>query len=75
MATKTITIDIDAYGRLKRLKRENESFSEVLKRVLPRRIDVDRLFADLDRAQPSRGFFAGVERQLENRNRRSRRTR
>ena len=34
MAVKTITITEDAYRKLSRLKRENESFTEVINRVL-----------------------------------------
>lgn len=33
MATKTISLSEDAYERLKRMKRENESFSDVVNRL------------------------------------------
>ncbi len=33
MATKTLTITEDAYGRLAAAKEENESFSEVINRI------------------------------------------
>jgi hypothetical protein len=33
MATKTITLEIDAYEKLKRHKRERESFSAVVRRA------------------------------------------
>jgi predicted CopG family antitoxin len=36
MATKTLTITEDAYDRLVGLKANNESFSEVIKRILPK---------------------------------------
>lgn len=33
MATKTISLSEDAYERLKNMKRENESFSDVVRRL------------------------------------------
>jgi len=33
MGTKTVSLSDDAYERLKRLKKENESFSDVVRRV------------------------------------------
>lgn len=34
MATKTISIDLEAYERLKAVQKENESFSQTIKRVV-----------------------------------------
>lgn len=33
MATKTISLDEDAYNRLKNLKKGDESFSDIVKRI------------------------------------------
>ena len=41
MAVKTITIDIEAYKRLKGAQKPNESFSETIKRVVPKPFDLD----------------------------------
>jgi len=39
MATKTITIDMGAYERLKAVQKDKESFSQVIKRVIVKPLD------------------------------------
>lgn len=49
MATKTISIDLDAYDRLRAVRRDQESFSETIKRVVRKPMSPDevvRLFRD-----------------------------
>lgn len=41
MSVKTITITEEAYRRLRRLKREGESFSDVISRVVPETSPLD----------------------------------
>ncbi|OGV73417.1 MAG: hypothetical protein A3K19_10960 [Lentisphaerae bacterium RIFOXYB12_FULL_65_16] len=49
MATKTISIDLEAYERLRRARMGDESFSRVIKRVVRPAIDLSSYFAKLDR--------------------------
>jgi predicted CopG family antitoxin len=70
MATKTITIDVEAYNRLKAVQHENESFTQTIKRVVPDPVSTEELISLFRRAgaQMSEGFFRGVELALAARN-------
>jgi predicted CopG family antitoxin len=49
MATKTISIDVDAYERLKSVQKPTESFSQTIKRVVRKPVDLKAWFAAMDR--------------------------
>ena len=70
MAVKTITIDIDAYERLARLKSEGQSFSQVIKELVPARPSRARdLLAALDRSEIGDATLDAVERVVAERRR------
>jgi len=75
MATKTITIDVDAYERLKSVQKPAESFSRTIKRVIRKPTDLRRWFAAMDRTAMSREAVDAVAEQVAGRSRPSRRTR
>jgi predicted CopG family antitoxin len=49
MATKTISIDMEAYRRLKAAGRDNESFSQTIKRVVRPPVDLDELVRRIEK--------------------------
>jgi predicted CopG family antitoxin len=72
MATKTITIDVAAYNRLKKAKRKDESFSQAIKRVVPEPFDVEAWLKKLESNPASDEFVQAVEEQIAGRRRSSR---
>lgn len=75
MTVKSITIDVEAYERLKTLKRAEESFSETIKRIAPPQVDLAKLFKSFDKDPVDLEFARAIEEQVCNRRRVSRRKR
>jgi predicted CopG family antitoxin len=75
MATKTISIDIEAYRRLAKARQNGESFSEIIKRVVPEPFDLDAWLKRVREAGLSEDTVEAVEQHVATRRQRSRRRR
>jgi predicted CopG family antitoxin len=75
MATKTITIDTEAYDRLKSVQKTDESFSQTIKRVIRKPVDLRAWFDKLAKDPVSPEFVKAVEQQIASRRRGLRRKR
>ena len=64
MATKTITIDVEAYDRLKGVQKPDESFSKTIKRVIRKPVDWQAFFKRVDKSPASPEFLTAVEEQV-----------
>jgi predicted CopG family antitoxin len=62
MAVKTITIDMEAYRRLKKAKKPNESFSQAIKRIVKEPVDWDEVIAKMKKVSPD--VWDHVEEQI-----------
>ncbi|MCC6425470.1 MAG: hypothetical protein IT435_01485 [Phycisphaerales bacterium] len=73
MATKTTSVDLDAYRRLTRARRGEESFSQVIKRVVPEPFDFEKWLRSV-RSSPLGGeAISAIEKHIAGRLSRSRR--
>jgi predicted CopG family antitoxin len=69
MAVKTITIDVEAYSRLKAVQKPDESFSQTIKRVVRKPFDVDAWLKKLEEIRLSDEAVEAIERKVANRRR------
>jgi len=75
MATKTISVDLEAYERLRSVRHENESFSQAIKRVVKAPFDVGRYLKNMAECPLSDEAVEAIEEHIERRHQPSRRER
>ncbi len=69
MATKTISIDVEAYERLRRVRHDNESFSQTIKRVVRPPLDYAAFRKRLEDLSLSDKAADAIEEQIQSRRR------
>jgi predicted CopG family antitoxin len=75
MAVKTITIDLEAYERLKSVQAKGESFSRVIKRVIQEPFDLEDFLRKAAQSPMSPEAIEAVEEHIRFRHKPSHRVR
>jgi predicted CopG family antitoxin len=75
MATKTISIDTEAYRRLKHVKQNGESFSQTIKRVVHEPIDFKQWMKSIEQDPLSDDAAEAIEAVVSGRRKRPNRSR
>jgi predicted CopG family antitoxin len=74
MATKTISIDTDAYDRLRAVRKDSESFSQTIKRLIrPQAAEFERMLRETAKHPLSDDAIAAVEQVVAQRRKPARR--
>ncbi len=73
MASKNISIDLEAYERLRSVRRDNESFSQTIKRVVKPPFDFEAFRRQVQESPLSDKAIEAIEEHIEQRHRPSKR--
>lgn len=68
MPVKTITIDLEAYDRLKRAMKPDESFSQAIKRVVPKPFDLKAWLRKVEKAALNEDALDAIDEVIASRN-------